>query len=195
MQNDDRRDWVLTDYAKRLIRFKARQICRRPGFSRSDREDVQQELWEAVVRKAHLFDPERSSLDTFIDRVVGCGIRMLLRDRRRRKRANGFHTRSLDEQVRHGDRGAESLSAGVGDDDRGRHRGSLPEDKIERREAADAVEHALRSMPTHVRDVCRLVMGGSISSAARDLGVSRRQIRNALDEARAYFERAGFGDA
>ena len=33
------RDAVLTAYARMLINKKARQLCRKPGFSRSDQED------------------------------------------------------------------------------------------------------------------------------------------------------------
>jgi len=187
-------DAVLTDYANSLIRFKARQLSRRAGFSCSDQEDLEQDLWAALLSQAEAFDPDRASLDTFIDRVVNSAVRMILRDRRRQKRANGFHTQSLDAQGPGGNCNATSPACGLDEHDRRRHRGSVPTDETARRDDRDATEHALHQMPAPLRDVCRRVMGGSISSAARELGRSRRQIRNALAEARAYFERAGLGD-
>lgn len=36
---------VCTEYARTLIRVKARQIVRRPGFSSSDTDDVEQDLF------------------------------------------------------------------------------------------------------------------------------------------------------
>lgn len=185
-------DAFLTDYATSLIRFKARQLCRRDGFSRSDQKDVEQDLWLALLCQAEAFDPDRASIDTFIDRVVNSAVRMILRDRRRQKRANGFHAQSLDAPAAGQEGECQSLGAGLSDADRARHRGACPTDEATLREDEEAIEHAFRQMPQPLRDVCRRVMGGSISSAARELGTSRRQIRNALAEARPYFERAGF---
>jgi len=190
MSSSQGNDFVLTDYARKLIRFKARQLCRLHSFSKSDEDDLQQELWVAVVNQAGKFDPARASLDTFIDRVVNSAVAMILRDRQRQKRANGFQTVSLDDSPADS-HGNETLSAKVSEDDLARRVGTEPTDETDRRETAEAVASALSMMPDELRDVCRRVMGGSISSAADDLETSRRQIRNALAAARPYFEQAG----
>ena len=189
------REAVLTDYAKSLIRFKARQLARRSGFSRSDEDDLEQELWLALLDKADQFDPQRASLDTFIDRVVNTSIRMILRERNRQKRANGFRAASLGGTISQKGGRPEPLSATLGEADRCRHTGRVPNDDVARKERGDAVDHALEAMPGDLRDICRRVMGGSIASAARELQTSRRQIRNALAESRPWLERAGFGDS
>ena len=190
MSSSQRNDFVLTDYARKLIRFKARQLCRLHSFSKSDEEDLQQERWLAVVNQAGKFDPARASLDTFIDRVVNTAVAMILRDRQRQKRANGFQTVSLDVTPSDG-HGNEPLAAKVSQDDLARRLGTDPTDEAERRETAEAVASALAKLPDELRDVCRRVMGGSISAAAEDLETSRRQIRNALASARPYLEEAG----
>jgi len=115
---------------------------------------------------------------------------MILRDRQRQKRANGFQTVSLDVTPSDG-HGNEPLAAKVSQDDLARRLGIEPADEAELRETAEAVASALAKMPDELRDVCRRVMGGSISSAADDLETSRRQIRNALAAARPFFEQAG----
>ena len=190
MSSSQRNDFVHTDYARKLIRFKARQLCRLHSFSKSDEEDLQQELWLAVVNQAGKFDPARASLDTFIDRVVNTAVAMILRDRQRQKRANGFQTVSLDVTPSDG-HGNEPLAAKVSQDDLARRLGTDPTDEAERRETAEAVASALAKLPDELREVCRRVMGGSISAAAEDLETSRRQIRNALASARPYLEEAG----
>jgi RNA polymerase sigma-70 factor (ECF subfamily) len=190
MSSSQGNDFVLTDYARKLIRFKARQLCRLHSFSKSDEEDLQQELWLAVVNQAAKFDPARASLDTFIDRVVNTAVAMVLRDRQRQKRSNGFQAMSLDRTPADG-HGNEPLSAKVSEDDLARRVGTEPADETDRRETAEAVASALAKLPDELRDVCRRVMGGSISSAAQDLETSRRQIRNALAAARPFFEQAG----
>lgn len=76
----------------------ARRLSQRKGFTRSDEEDVQQELWLILLREAKRFDPERASLHTFIDRVVRAAGGMIARRRRRQKRAAGGHVVSLDQR-------------------------------------------------------------------------------------------------
>ncbi|MDW8266077.1 MAG: hypothetical protein RMJ52_12190, partial [Gemmataceae bacterium] len=63
-------EFILTDYAKKLIRIKARQLSHRRDFHDIACTDLEQELWLVLVKAARLFDPAKASLDTFIDRVV-----------------------------------------------------------------------------------------------------------------------------
>jgi hypothetical protein len=57
-------------FASQLIRQKARQLVRHPGFSKSDRPDIEQELAIELVQKYDQFDPERARETTFIARVL-----------------------------------------------------------------------------------------------------------------------------
>src|SRR5690606_18928212 len=111
MSNAQSKEFILTEYAQNLIEFKARQLSRRWDFSQSDREEIQQELWLAVVDQAERFDSERASLDTFIDRVVNTAVRGILRNRERQKRANGFQAVSLDAVYQDDGRSKQSLAA------------------------------------------------------------------------------------
>ena len=69
---------VCTEYARTLIRVKARQIVCRPGFSRSDTGDVEQDLYLHLLSQAQQFDPTRGSINTFIARVVDSAVAMLV---------------------------------------------------------------------------------------------------------------------
>ncbi|MEX0718358.1 MAG: sigma-70 family RNA polymerase sigma factor [Planctomycetaceae bacterium] len=191
MAHESRFDRFVTRYARSLIRTRTAQLARRPGFAGSDREDLSQHLWTALFEQAGKFDPTRASIDTFIDRVVNTAVGMLLRERRRRMRAAGLRAQSLDQPAR----GCSlPLAERLEDEDRCRRLGTVPEESVEAWIDAGAFAHAMASAPVHLRDVLRRVMGGSVVSAARELGVSRRQIRNALAQAREHFERAGFGE-
>src|SRR4051812_1985208 len=89
----------VSAYARNLIQRKARQISRRAGFSRSDVQDIEQDLTLALLRKLPQFDPRRgASPDTFADRVIISAVKMMLRDAGRQKRAAGRHARSLNEE-------------------------------------------------------------------------------------------------
>jgi hypothetical protein len=61
---------VENEYARTSIRVKAKQLNRRKDFGSSYREDIEQDLWLHLLGQAARFDGDRSSLNTFIDRVV-----------------------------------------------------------------------------------------------------------------------------
>ena len=173
------------------IQAKARQLCRRKEFSPSEREDIEQELWLAVLEKAERFDPARARLETFLDRVVSRAAAMLLRSRKRRKRGNGVLPLSLESDFTSTGEGLKPLSETVFLADVARRLGTQSADPVERLEQTEAIECALAQMPERLRDICRRLMTGTVASVARELGISRYQVRKALEEARPYFEEAG----
>ena len=186
---------LVSGYVQKMIKVKACQLRRRPEFARMELKDVQQELTARIMERAHLFDPARGAPTTFIAAVIGTAVPMMCRDRRRLKRAGEVRNTSLDACVVEKDGEAEvevSLVDQLGESDRLRHRcGDHCPDR-ERRDMAMAVAAATERMPPKVRDVCyRFMAGGNESSVARDLGISRRQVRNAMDLARDELRRAG----
>ena len=181
----------FTPYARRLVRFKARSLSNCRGFRHFEVSDLQQELWLALQQQVPNFDPDRASIDTFINRVVESASCSLIRDQQRARRHDDQCTRSLDAPPA-ADDSAETLSGSLSDSDRVRHTGRVASDARSESEDREAVDQALRSMPAVAGDVCRRLMNGSVSSVARDLGTSRRQIRNAIAEAREHLQEAGF---
>lgn len=186
------KDFVVSEYAKALIQAKARQLCRRRDFSPSEQEDIEQELWLAVLQQAERFDPARARPETFLDRVVSRAAAMLLRRRKRRKRGNGVLPLSLESDFTPTGEGLKPLSDTVSSKDVARRLGTQSADAIARLEQTEAVEFALAQMPDHLREICRRLMAGqSKALIARELGISRHQVRKAAQEARPYFEDAG----
>ena len=173
------------------IQAKARQLCRRKEFSPSEREDIEQELWLAVLQQAERFDPARASLDTFLDRVVSQGVAMLLRSRNRRKRGHGISPLSLENDYTPPGEELKPLSDTVSREDVARRLGTQSEDPIARLDQTEAIESVLARMPERLRDICLRLMTSTLASVARQLGVSRHQVRKAVERARPYFEQAG----
>lgn len=193
MSNLSGKELVLTEYAKNLINFKARQLRQRQDFQSAEPEDLQQQLWLALVKAAEQFDPAKASLDTFIDRVVNRAVAMLVRAGQRRQRGNGLPVQSLDQEMAPGSGTPQPLATAVSADDLARRTGGESRNETILREDAEAVEHALAQMPEEMRDLCRRLMGGTVASVARDLGTSRRQVRNIIGAAKPFLERAGCG--
>ena len=193
MDSPHPRDAVLTAYAESLIKFKARQLSRKPGFSLSDEEDVAQELTAHLLTQAGLYDPKRGSANTFADRVIKSAIAMMLRDRRRQKRAAGFTAQSLEQTDVVQDHGIASLRDVLRPSDLGRRTGAGDEER--RAETVAAVIEAFQSLPPDLQDLCRRLIDGTAASAARELGISRRQFRNAIERVRHHFEASGLEDS
>ncbi|MCX5683835.1 MAG: hypothetical protein NT049_09140 [Planctomycetota bacterium] len=180
---------LSTDYVQKLVRIKARQVVHKHGFSRSDQPDVEQELVAHVLGAAHLFDPGRASVNTFIARVVDSTVAMILRNRGRKKRVADRPMWSLDRDQA-GRRGHEPvlLREIVEEADLRRRQGmdaTVPEET----QALDAADLLARLAP-ELREIVVKVAETNEAAAARDLGISRRQVRKALAAVREQFRGA-----
>jgi len=191
MRNAQRND-VLNGYAQKLIAIKARQICRKAGFNRSDEEDLKQEMFLHLLGQADHFDSGRASLDTFIDRVVNSCVAMILRDRRRLKRAGRVTTQSLESTLMMVEGERIPACEAILPEDLHRRTGVDSRREAALQEEAAAVAEAVGTMPTNLQEMCRRLMAGTVTSVARDLGESRRQVRHKIREIRGFFEQAGF---
>lgn len=180
---DDRSHTGLNGYASGLIKFKARQLSRRSGFSRTDRSDIEQELWTDLCERLPRFDPAKASLNTFIARVVERKVISILRYHLAEMRSPARVEASLNDPV---------LDADGRDVDR--HQ-TTPEatntwQRLNdlRRDLADLREQ----LPPHLRAVMdALGLGGTINSIATEMGISRRAAEKHVSELRRLFDDAG----
>jgi len=186
------RSRVLDEYPQQLIKFKARQLCRRSDFSRSDEDDLIQDLTACLLAKESLYDPARGKWSTFCDRVVRTAVAAILRDRRRLKRGGGQHIQSLDQIVGSGPDGPHSLSEAINSDDRARRVGQTAAAEQDSVELSIDVAEVVAALPPYLQDLCRRLTDGPEASVARDLGVSRRTIRNGKARILERFKQAGF---
>jgi RNA polymerase sigma-70 factor (ECF subfamily) len=169
-------------------------LCRKVGFSRSDFDDLQQELKLRLLQKSSKFDPTRGSLSTFIDRVINNEVRTMLRDRRRRKRAPGFTASSLEAPAAGQNRDeAGNVGDAVSAADQARRTGT-PDRPTDTEETAEAVDQVIKSLPPEDADIANRLKHAGVSAVARDLGVSRQHVYEVIDRMRKRFKDAGFGN-
>jgi len=189
MGNPQSRDAALSAYASSLIKFKARQLDRKSVLRGMDRDDIAQELTFRLLAELHRYDPERgASFDTFADRVINTAIASLLRAQKRQKRAGEAHAVPLDQIYVRVDDGMATLRDVLSAADGARRTGADVEDR------AEAIMAIVMSLPPEEREFALLRRDGTDASVARDMGISRRQVRNIMARLRARFEAAGFGD-
>ena len=181
---------VLSEFPQKLIKYKAWQLSRQRGFERHEKEDLKQELTARILKELHRFDSSRGELGAFIRCVVESAAGMLARERSRAKRGGGSRPTSLD-QTSPRKKDQPSLAGQLTPIDLGRRLGLLPTPPTD----AEDVRAAIAQLSSEDQAVCRELMVGNVNSAARNLGVSRRQVRAAIGRIRARFERAGLEDS
>lgn len=69
-----------------LIENKAREIRRQCGLPTSDLDDLRQSIRLDLLKRQHLFDPQRASWEWFAKVIINSWAAMYLRDRKRLKR-------------------------------------------------------------------------------------------------------------
>ncbi len=185
---------VCTEYARTLIRVKARQIVRRPGFNRSETGDVENDLFLHLLNQAQQFDPTRGSINTFIARVVDSAVAMLVRERRRNKRAPalGVVVQSVEVMVDQPDGPPAPLGATLSQADAERRTGGDSMSNTEMFELVEDVAHLIDALPPELQAVCRARMDRNRSETERDLGHSRRSLDTAMELIRQHFVQGGF---
>ena len=176
-----------------LIGIKARQLCRRSGFSRSDYDDLRQDMRLYLIEKAHRFDPVRGNVEAFVTNALNTWVAMQLRYRKREKRRESYKAVSLERTPVKCNGDITSLGAVLLEEDGGRRTQTYPISPIEQFELREAIEHVMQGLEPDERALLTPVAEHGVASAARTLGVSRRQVDNAMARIRQRFEKAGLG--
>ena len=181
---------ILNDYAQTLVQLKVRQLCRRAGFNRSDVEDLKQEIFLYLLSQADRFDPGRASLNTFIGRVVNSYAAMLLRQRRRIKHGARFQALSLESTMLEVDGIPTPAREAISEKDLHRRTGADSGSSIPLSDERMILDRVIRSLSPELQDVSHRLTYGTVTSVARDLDVSRRQVHKAVRSIRWQFQLA-----
>jgi len=189
----ERHDIVSDPFTVTLIRIKARQLCRRSDFSRSDYDDIRQSMRLYLLEKAHLFDPARGSLEAFVTSAINTWVQMELRYRERNKRRESYKTLSLERTPVECDGDVTTLGQVLLEEDGQRRNQSDDLSSVAQLELRDAVQHAMQNVSPEDRAILVHAAEHGVASAARAFGRSRRQVVNALARVRVEFEKAGLG--
>ena len=181
-------------FASQLIRQKAWQLVRHPGFSKSDRPDIEQELAIELVQKYDQFDPERARETTFIARVVEHKAVSLVRARQAEKRHFRRNGKSLNETISDGDDGTVERAQTVDAAGAKRHTGQAPRSDEEVARLKLDIDEVLETLPADLRKLAEMLTEMTEYAASRQLGKSRRQVANDVARLRERFEDAGLRD-
>lgn len=170
----------LGDYARDLIKNKARMLVGKAGFRASDLEDLEQELALDLFTRLPKYNPERARRTTFMAMVVDHKLSALLDERHAQCRDWRMCRESLDEcaDCEDGLSRADTLAdaAAPTSDDL-----ALEID----------LQRALDTLPADLRELWDLLLDSNINRVARRAGISRATIYAKRDRLREALREAG----
>lgn len=179
----------LDEFSARLIRLKARQLVGKAGFTRSDQDDLEQELTLKLLKNRAAFDPAQSHWHAFVTTVVERHAATLLRNKRVEKRDHKRVT-SLHFIVEDPVNGPCELADMVGRREADTRLGlSTPSDH-DLAQLEHDIASILGTLLPQWRDVCERLKEKPISEVARELGIPRTTFYDLLRRLRSHFESA-----
>lgn len=183
-------DFLTHPTVRYAIRRKARQLAKRAEFVGDDIADIAGAIRVLLAPRLLGFDPERASLHTFVVHAMRSIGASLIKERYRDCRRVALNTWSFDALDARGQRRrAEAITESEAAT---RHGGAGP-DAIGAFITRQSIEHATASLHPDLVIVVRLLREDAPATAARRLGISRRQMRSLIAEIREHFIRHGFG--
>lgn len=159
-------------FATLVIRTETGKLLNRGLIRRTEREDLAGELMAQLLEIWGRFDPDRGTREAFINQVVSTRLVSLLRERNSQKRR--ATTEPIDASD---DRFVDHSSAGEGS----RCQIDLRVD----------LRVALGRLTPRQREICDQLMREAITPAARQMGVPRSTLRDAVARIREVFRDAG----
>ena len=177
---------VLTDYARKLIRRKARRLMRRPEFSRIDEDDIAQEITMHLLSQSAHYDPTRGAAGAFVSVVIDSAISNLIR-RERRLSKEPADIESLTTTIDVPGEPPASLESLVTMEDGKRRTRMFTPSELQMIDDKDAFDHVFEKLPANLKRICSELMSVSPVVAARNLGITRHQMRDAMSMIGEYF--------
>ena len=185
---------LANGFAARLIREKANQLVGRLGFTKSDREDLEQELKLRLWMRSHKFDPAKRHWNVFVTTVVERHVASILQRAGRTKRSADSPPVSLSELVADGDDLLVELGATIGPEHREALTGRYCDSDVNLSDLKFDVEHVLAGLPDDLRRLCELLKVHCVTDAAQLLGIPRTTASSMITRLRETFAQAGLGE-
>ena len=176
-----------------IVKRKVRQIVGRAGYTRQDKEDLEQELLTRLLQGLRSFDPDVAHRKSFVTAIVERAVATILRDAEAQKRD---HRRisSLQRLVNLTDEGPTELAETIGDREYNGRRCRDPRSDEDLAQLVTDLAEVIDSMPGELRDLAKRMKTQSISAIAREIGVPRTTLNDAVRRLRQRFEQAGLRD-
>jgi RNA polymerase sigma-70 factor (ECF subfamily) len=182
----------IDEYGADLIRYKARQLIGKAGFTEDDRPDLEQELMIDLLQRMRHFNPAKAKKTTFMARIVEHHILTILEARYAQCRDWRLCKISLNIPVYNDENAAELIDLL---DSEGSLKGATHEPRdILAHDIRMDIDRVIATLPKELRDLCERLQVNTMAEIARDLGIPRTTLYDRLSKLREVFREAGLGD-
>ncbi len=184
---------AVDEYAVRLIKYKARQLVGRVGFTESDREDLEQDMMLDLLRRLPKYDPRRAQRNTFITRVVEHKTATIIESQKAGMRDYRLRC-SLNDRFEDEEGSSVERMETIDQEDYLRRTSKLARPAWELRDLSLDVQRTIEKLPPELRELCKRLKTESITEISRDTGIPRGTIYESRKKLCAIFEDAGLRD-
>jgi len=185
---------AVGEYAVQLIKYKAKQLVGRVGFTESDREDLEQEMLLDLFRRLPKYNPKRAQRNTFIARVVEHKIATIIESQKAGMRDYRLCRCSLNDRFEDEEGGSVERMETINQEDYLRRTGKSSRPTSELRDLSLDVYEAIKKLPPELRELCERLDTDTVTEISRDTGIPRGTIYESIKKLRAIFEDAGLKD-
>jgi RNA polymerase sigma-70 factor, ECF subfamily len=173
-----------------IVRQKARQVVRRPGFTSGEFEDIAQTLSAKLVQGFSKFDEQRGTVEALAQVAANRCVASLIRERNAAKRGLGS-TVSLQATIKLDDGECGELAATIGKRELVARTSTGVLNEQFALEMKLDVSAVLAQLPHADRQLMHRLKWKSVAQVARDLGIPPTTIHSRLSKYRQQFEDDG----
>jgi RNA polymerase sigma-70 factor (ECF subfamily) len=188
------RSTTIDPSTRAFILRKVRQLVGRFGFTRSDREDLEQELLLRLLDRLHLFDPNQGTNAAFDVMVIERSVANIVRERKAAKR-DFRRVTSLNVIIEElGDEGTSEMVDTIGQRELDARIGRTSRSQEELTQLITDVAEVIGRLPEELRVLAEQLKSTSKAGIARDRGIPRTTLYGDIGKLRERFEDANLKD-
>lgn len=167
---------ALDSYCVSLIQLKASRLVGNYGYTKSDKDDIEQELALHLRQNLPRYNQSRGTLKTFVSCVLGNKIRSMIREHVTDQYDSRKNGPSLSDPV--AQESGERLNRVdiIDSDDYLIRMGKISRRECELVELRIDVERVVSRLPANLQELCVQLGRQSIAEVSRDTGWSRGKI-------------------
>lgn len=180
-------------FTRGIIRRKVKQLIGRAGFTKQDREDLEQELFARVLQGLPKFNPDKAHRNKFITTVVERYVANILRNKQAEKRD---HRRisSLNVTIEVAEEGPTELADTIGERELDARFGRRRRDEQELAELAFDLAEVIAALPDRWQTLLELRKTRTMQEVADEMGVPRTTLNDWIRRIRLRFEKSEMRD-
>ncbi len=189
MLHDDYHE-KIDRFSRGIIRRKIKQLIGRAGFTKQDREDLEQELILRLLQRWPRFNPNLAHRNVFTTTVIERFVATILRDKQAEKRDHRRVT-SLNVTVNIGEDETAELADTISKRELDAQRGRSPHSDEELAQLRQDLAEIIAKLPEKLKALAERLKTETVSEIARNLGIPRTTLHESVRRLRQRFENTG----